>query len=91
LLAVCPNPGDRAAIDYREGVAVVQREDASDFVILTILEKWMAVDNLPLVLDWIPGSRQGSNHTKLQLSGRTQYGLCDLLSEDDVRKLEALA
>ena len=91
LRRVCTTPGDRAAIDYREGIAVVERLADGQIEIRTILEKWMFVDNLPVVPDYVksdtaPGKPHGQPEQRY-----VKWSIAGLLSAGDRAKLRAAA
>lgn len=58
---VCTVKGDRAAVDYQHGIAVVerQRRDPDRFAIVTIRATSMGPGKLPVILDGIRESTSG--------------------------------
>ena len=51
LRRACPQRSDRAAIDYCQAIAIVERKSRRQFIVITILKAWMAVAGTPLVID----------------------------------------
>jgi hypothetical protein len=83
---MCARPRDRAAVDFHDGIAVVER--AIDcWEIVTILENWMSVGNLPLILDGGVANATPES-VQQQAFSRRVVRLPALLSRADLESLE---
>jgi hypothetical protein len=87
---VCPRPGDRAAVDYREGIAVVERLADGRMEIRTILEKWMFVDDLPVVPDYVKNDTTSGESQDLSRQRHSTWSIASILSAHDHAKLRAV-
>ena len=89
LALACPIVGSRAAVDYSEGRAVVQRLPDGRVQIRTILEWWMAVDNLPTVYHVPPEPARERTHEQSKPQSGASIGAI-LAAKGQMTRLRSL-
>jgi hypothetical protein len=90
LRIVCAKPGNRAAVDYGEAVAVVERKSGARFAVITILAPWMSTGRLPVVLDGLRVQRPKANPILVKRQNAGEEKLQEALAAHLAARKDAL-